>query len=400
MDIIADCHGLTKRALIDAGCPDTTAALPHEPHEPPHWMRVPIELLVLACLVVGTLPQWSIQGVLSAAAAPVVGGKLPVFDLAVWHGFNLPLGMSVLALAGGIGLYLLLRLVMGAQASNDQFEKIKSYLAIGREEGAKVLTGGESVDLGGDLSGGYYIAPTVFEGKNSMRIFQEEIFGPVVSLTSFGDQAEALAAYAAKDVKVSDADLQDAYQKNIEQFKTPASATVDEASFKDQGQANAFRADWNGQGDFTSAATKAGATVSERGSVTSGDQKLDAELDKAVQGTGLRAVGDGSLTPVVKVGERYSVAYVRDLKKATTRPLGEVKAQLEPQVLNEKQTAAMQAFFDKQLKELKPTDNLQKILDEQTKRVTAAEKAAGTTTTPATPQTTPATPPAGDTSDK
>ena len=81
---------------------------------------------------------------------------------------------------------------MGAQASNDQFEKIKSYLAIGREEGAKVLTGGESVDLGGDLSGGYYIAPTVFEGKNSMRIFQEEIFGPVVSLTSFADEAEAL----------------------------------------------------------------------------------------------------------------------------------------------------------------------------------------------------------------
>ena len=213
-------------------------------------------------------------------------------------------------------------------------------------------------------------------------------------------QAEALAAYAAKDVKVTDADLQAAYERSIEQFKTPASATVDEASFRDQGQARAFRTDWNGQGGFTSAATKAGATVSERGSVTSGDQKLDAELDKAVQGTGLRAVGDGSLTPVVKVGERYSVAYVRDLKKATTRPLGEVKAQLEPQVLNEKQTAAMQAFFDKQLKELKPTDNLQKILDEQAKRVTAAEKAAGTTTTPATPQTTPATPPAGDTSDK
>jgi multicomponent K+:H+ antiporter subunit A len=88
--------------------PDTTAALPHRPHEPPHWMRVPIELLVLACLVVGTLPQWSIQDILSAAAHPVVGGKLPAFDLAVWHGFNLPLGMSVLALLGGIGLYLLL----------------------------------------------------------------------------------------------------------------------------------------------------------------------------------------------------------------------------------------------------------------------------------------------------
>ena len=82
---------------------------------------------------------------------------------------------------------------MGAQASNDQFEKIKSYLDIGREEGAKVLTGGEVIDLGGDLSGGYYIAPTVFEGTNSMRIFQEEIFGPVVSLTSFTDEDEALS---------------------------------------------------------------------------------------------------------------------------------------------------------------------------------------------------------------
>ncbi len=81
---------------------------------------------------------------------------------------------------------------MGAQASNDQFEKIKSYLDIGREEGATVLTGGEPVDLGGDLSGGYYIAPTIFEGNNSMRIFQEEIFGPVVSLTSFSDEAQAL----------------------------------------------------------------------------------------------------------------------------------------------------------------------------------------------------------------
>ena len=82
--------------------------------------------------------------------------------------------------------------MMGAQASNDQFEKILSYLDIGRQEGAKVLTGGDKLELEGDLAGGFYIQPTVFEGKNSMRIFQEEIFGPVVSLTSFADQAEAL----------------------------------------------------------------------------------------------------------------------------------------------------------------------------------------------------------------
>ena len=74
--------------------------------------------------------------------------------------------------------------MIGAQASNDQLEKILSYMDIGRQEGAKVLTGGSRADLGGDLSGGYYVQPTIFEGDNSMRIFQEEIFGPVVSVTS------------------------------------------------------------------------------------------------------------------------------------------------------------------------------------------------------------------------
>ncbi|MDH6124668.1 aldehyde dehydrogenase family protein [Kitasatospora sp. GP82] len=77
--------------------------------------------------------------------------------------------------------------MVGAQASNDQLEKILSYIDIGRAEGAKVLAGGERVDLGGELSGGFYVAPTVFEGDNSMRIFQEEIFGPVVAVTRFED---------------------------------------------------------------------------------------------------------------------------------------------------------------------------------------------------------------------
>jgi aldehyde dehydrogenase len=82
--------------------------------------------------------------------------------------------------------------MIGAQASNDQLEKILSYLDIGKAEGAKVLTGGGRADLGGELSGGYYVEPTIFEGDNSMRIFQEEIFGPVVALTSFTDEADAL----------------------------------------------------------------------------------------------------------------------------------------------------------------------------------------------------------------
>ncbi|WP_017974556.1 acetaldehyde dehydrogenase ExaC [Actinopolyspora halophila] len=81
---------------------------------------------------------------------------------------------------------------IGAQASNDQLEKILAYIDIGKQEGARILTGGGRADPGGELSGGYYVEPTVFEGHNRQRIFQEEIFGPVVSVTSFGDYEEAV----------------------------------------------------------------------------------------------------------------------------------------------------------------------------------------------------------------
>ncbi len=83
--------------------------LPREPHEPPHWMRVPVELLVLACLVVGVAPALSVGAFLAAAARPVVGGTLPEYSLAVWHGFNTPLMMSIVAMVGGIAFYMLLR---------------------------------------------------------------------------------------------------------------------------------------------------------------------------------------------------------------------------------------------------------------------------------------------------
>ncbi|MFF2353194.1 aldehyde dehydrogenase family protein [Kitasatospora sp. NPDC058115] len=84
---------------------------------------------------------------------------------------------------------------IGAQASEEQLRKILSYVEIGQAEGAKVLAGGERAELGGALSGGYYVTPTVFEGVNGMRIFQEEIFGPVVAVTRFEgfDDAVALA---------------------------------------------------------------------------------------------------------------------------------------------------------------------------------------------------------------
>jgi len=83
--------------------------------------------------------------------------------------------------------------MMGAQASSMQMDKIQTYLALGKEEGAKVLIGGERAQLGGDLAGGYYIQPTLFQGHNNMRIFREEIFGPVLAVTTFKTEAEALA---------------------------------------------------------------------------------------------------------------------------------------------------------------------------------------------------------------
>jgi aldehyde dehydrogenase len=82
--------------------------------------------------------------------------------------------------------------MMGAQASHDQYEKIQSYLKLGQAEGAEVLCGGDVQKLDGDLANGYYIQPTIFKGHNKMRIFQEEIFGPVVCVTTFKTTEEAI----------------------------------------------------------------------------------------------------------------------------------------------------------------------------------------------------------------
>jgi aldehyde dehydrogenase len=83
--------------------------------------------------------------------------------------------------------------MVGAQASSEQLQKILSYLDIARQEGAKVLAGGERAKFDGDLGDGYYVKPTVLKGNNKMRVFQEEIFGPVVSVTTFKNEEEALA---------------------------------------------------------------------------------------------------------------------------------------------------------------------------------------------------------------
>jgi aldehyde dehydrogenase len=83
--------------------------------------------------------------------------------------------------------------MLGAQASSEQVEKILSYIDIGKQEGAQLLTGGSKAVLGAEFTDGFYIQPTVFKGHNKMRLFQEEIFGPVVAVTTFKDEAEALS---------------------------------------------------------------------------------------------------------------------------------------------------------------------------------------------------------------
>ncbi|MBO9652292.1 MAG: monovalent cation/H+ antiporter subunit A [Variovorax sp.] len=113
LPIIATIAGIfsvaySARFVFDVffGPPCAPPDVPKQPHEPPHWMRVPVELLVLICLVVGVAPAWSVGAFLATAATPVVGGTLPEYSLAVWHGFNLPLVMSIIALIGGAALYL------------------------------------------------------------------------------------------------------------------------------------------------------------------------------------------------------------------------------------------------------------------------------------------------------
>jgi len=83
--------------------------------------------------------------------------------------------------------------MIGAQASKEQLTKILTYLDLGKQEGAELLAGGAQAHLPGELAGGYYVQPTLFKGHNKMRAFQEEIFGPVLAVTTFKTEAEALA---------------------------------------------------------------------------------------------------------------------------------------------------------------------------------------------------------------
>ena len=97
------------RFTVDVFFGPPATDLPHTPHEPPRWMRAPVELLVFTCLMVGIFPAQTVGPLLAAAAQPVVGGQLPEYSLAIWHGLNAPMIMSLIAMSGGIVLYILLR---------------------------------------------------------------------------------------------------------------------------------------------------------------------------------------------------------------------------------------------------------------------------------------------------
>ena len=97
------------RFTVDVFFGPPATHLPHTPHEPPRWMRAPVELLVFTCLLVGIFPAQVVGSILAAAALPVVGGVLPEYSLAIWHGWNAPMIMSLVAMSGGVVLYLMLR---------------------------------------------------------------------------------------------------------------------------------------------------------------------------------------------------------------------------------------------------------------------------------------------------
>ncbi len=106
------------RFTVDVFFGPPPTALPNsEPHDPPFWMRAPVAFLAAMCLAVGIAPQFMVGNILAAAATPVVGGHLPQYSLAIWHGFNLPLIMSIVAMAAGVGLFIFLRKMIRQQCA-------------------------------------------------------------------------------------------------------------------------------------------------------------------------------------------------------------------------------------------------------------------------------------------
>ncbi|AZI42109.1 peptidyl-prolyl cis-trans isomerase [Deinococcus psychrotolerans] len=227
-----------------------------------------------------------------------------------------------------------------------------------------------------------YAAPTIVADKKL------DLVGSRANL------AQQLALYGSKDASVTDQDVIKDYQQNVAKYTTKASATLSEAVFTDRAKALAFRQSFDGK-NFVQAASKAGGTVSERGSVTAGDAALNPALSKAVFDTSsLRPAGEGSVSDVIENGKTYSVAYVTDLVRANIKPLKEVDAVIRSQLLAQKRAEAGQAYIKAQMKDIKVDNKLSAVLAAQEKRIAAAAPKPATPATPpvtTTPVTTPPT---------
>jgi multicomponent K+:H+ antiporter subunit A len=140
--------------------------VPRTPHEPAAWMRVPVALLVAACLVVGIVPNLSIGNILALAAAPVVGGALPQYSLSIWHGFNAPFAMSLVALLGGSWLYVVFR-------KRRTQDGLRSAPGIGRLDGRRIF---EAV-----LVGLFAAARKVLRHTSSRHLQQQVLWMLVVA---------------------------------------------------------------------------------------------------------------------------------------------------------------------------------------------------------------------------
>lgn len=209
-----------------------------------------------------------------------------------------------------------------------------------------------------------YAAPTIVQ--------QEKI--PLVGTRA--DLASGLVAYGGRDVKVTEADIEAAYEEQKPQFQTPASATLSEATFASKEAAQAFRQSWQG-GDFTADATKAGSTVSERGKVDSASQAVAPEVLKAAFTGELRAVSGGiSLSAPMQAPDGWKVLAVTDLQPARTLPLEEVRTTLQTNLFNQKQAEAGEAYLSGKVEALKPVNKLEEVLAAQAARVAAATPAA------------------------
>jgi parvulin-like peptidyl-prolyl isomerase len=233
------------------------------------------------------------------------------------------------------------------------------------------------------------LAEQVIEQYASPIIVKEKNLALVGSRASLAQQ---LVLLGSKDASVTDADIAKYYQQNIATtFTTKGGATVSEAVFASRDAALAFRKTFDGS-NFVTAASKAGGTVSERGTLQQGDPKLNPALGKAIFDTAsLRSAGAGSVSDVIESGKTFSVAYVTDLVKPSVKTLAEVKEVIRPQLLAQKRLEVGAAYLKAQLKGIKVQNDLPAVLSAQEKRVAAS--AAALTPSSATPSS--ATPSAG-----